>query len=505
MTRSDDASSDTSHVATRFLRSSGAAALSQGVRVLTVFGAQLILRRYIPAEDWGLFDWALVVFLVLGAVRDLGLAYHVLRVDSRPFGNLLALEFVWGGLLMVGAVFVAPCATGLFQGEHEATVGVLRLLALFLFFEGLSMVPKMYLEGELQVGRAVAPEIVRNLCYVGLSCGMALLGYGVWSLVIAHTVATAIYTALLWLRVWGDIPLTYLRGRTVALALESSPLAAIWFLILLTRHIDPIVLGARFDFVDVGNYTFAYFWATIVSTQILLPAIGRVMFAALVKLSSNAEQMFRAFSLSTLFVLAVEVPTAFFLFLNAEIVVRLVGGAQWVDAPTYLRVLCFAPLVDPLTRLGGEVLKTLHHDRTWIVASVMTVLSFGVGGYWLTGVMGPVGMAWINLAPVGGLLMTWAMWKVSPAGFRQMIGEMAFVYLAPLPFFAAVWYFAGHCPWWCFGLSIVAAALGLGVVVLRFGREFVAFFKAREALSDEVPGLEPATSPPGPSADLPPG
>ena len=65
---------DRQTTAIRFLRSSGAAAVSQGVRVLTVFGAQLILRRYIPAEDWGLFDWALVVFLVLGAVRDLGRA-----------------------------------------------------------------------------------------------------------------------------------------------------------------------------------------------------------------------------------------------------------------------------------------------------------------------------------------------------------------------------------------------------------------------------------------------
>lgn len=469
---------DRRHTAGRFLRSSGAAALSQGVRVLTVFGAQLILRRYIPAEDWGLFDWALVVFMVLGALRDLGLAYHVLRVEPRPFGNLLALECLWGGLLMIGAFFVAPCATGLFSGEHEATVGVLRLLAIFLFFEGLAMVPKMYLEGELQVGRAVAPEILRNLCYVGISCALAVFGYGVWSLVIAHTFATGVYAAHLWLRVWGDIPLMFLRGKTMALVRESSPLAAIWFLILLTRHIDPIVLGARFSFADVGNYTFAYFWATIVSTQILLPAIGRVMFAALVKLRSNAEEMFRAFSLSTLFVLAVEVPTACFLWLNADLVVRLVGGAQWVDAPTYLRILCFAPLVDPLTRLGGEVLKTLHWDRLWIVASVMTVLSFGLGGYWLTGVMGPTGMAWINLAPLGGLLMTWALWKVSPAGFRQMLGEMVWVYLVPLPLFAAVWYFAGHCTWWCFGLSILAAVSSFGIVALRFGREFVAFFKA---------------------------
>ena len=85
------------NTASRFLRSTGAATFSQLWRVVVTFGTTLLLKRMIPTVDWGLWNWALPIFLVLGAVRDLGLVYHVVRVKPRPYGNLLLLETVWGG------------------------------------------------------------------------------------------------------------------------------------------------------------------------------------------------------------------------------------------------------------------------------------------------------------------------------------------------------------------------------------------------------------------------
>ncbi|MEM1181779.1 MAG: oligosaccharide flippase family protein, partial [Acidobacteriota bacterium] len=372
-TESDQAAgapgSDPRHTAGRYLRSSGAAALSQGVRVLSTLIAQFILRRYIPAEDWGLFNWSLVIFLILGAIRDLGLGYHVLRTESRPYGNLLALEAIWGGFLFLVATLLAPWGPSLYAGSHPETIGVLRLLALFLLLDGLATVPRIYLEGELSVGRAVAPELWRNLVFVATACLLAYAGYGVWSLAIAHTASTGFYALVLWRRVWGEIPLRFDPGGMMPLLLQSMPLALIWFCSILIRKIDPLILGSRFDFETVGNYDFAIEWATMAAGQILLPAMTRAFYPALLRFGVRSKETFRAYSLSTLFILAIEIPAAFVLFINAELVLHLVGGGQWTQAPTFLRVLAFAPLVDPFTRLGGEMLKALHWDRLWIVAS----------------------------------------------------------------------------------------------------------------------------------------
>jgi O-antigen/teichoic acid export membrane protein len=462
----------------RFLRSSGAAILSQGWRVLVAFGVQLVLKRLVPAGDWGLYEWSLPVFMILGAVRDLGLVYHVVRAKPRPYGNLLALELVWGGIL-VGLTFVgAPLLASAYSEAHPEILNVLRAMTVFLLFEGLSTVPRTYFEGELKIGRAVAPEVVRNLFMAVVSVGMALAGFDLWALVIANVGSAVVYAIMLWWRAWGEIPLLYQRGRTLPLVLESLPLAAVWFLTILVRFVDPLILGWRFDGPTVGNYMFAYQNAFRAS-EVIVPALTRALYPALVAFRMATSKLFDAYRLATLFMQSIEVPVAYFLFLNADIALLILGGSQWVEAPTYLRILCFAPIIDPFTRLGGEVLKTEHMDKTWIVCTLITLATFVGGGIYLTLVMGPEGMAWINLLPLGAVFMAWALHRVSPAGFRALTSQLLYIYVVPVPFFAAVWFLATERPWLRFGLSLVAVAISLAIFWRRFGGDFRGFFRSK--------------------------
>ena len=468
------------HKATRrFLHSSGAAIFSQLWRVAVTFGTMLLLKRLIPAVDWGLWTWAMPLFLILGAARDLGLVFHVVRIKPRPYGNLLALEIVWGGLLVALTVFGAPLLSRAYSQPHADIVPVLRWLTLFLFFEGLATVPRVYFESELRIGRAVVPELTRNLFMAVVSVGLAFAGFGVWSLLIGHVGSAALYALMLWWRAWGNIPLVWQRGETWNLVRHSLPLASIWFLTILVRHIDPLILGWRFEGEVVANYGFAYENAFRAS-EIIFPAVARSLYPALVAFRDQAARLFDTYALATLFMQAIEVPVAYFLFLNAELAIYLLGGEQWVEAPTYLRILCFAPLVDPFTRLGGEVLKVKHRDRWWILCTFISFLTFAIGGVLLTGTMGPTGMAWINLLPLGAVPMAWALHQVDPAGFRALTRKLLYVYSVPIPFFAGAYWLAADRPVLRFALSLLSIGLSLAVVYRRYGGDFIAFFRPHE-------------------------
>ena len=468
MTRSD--------TARRFLHSAGAATFSQFWRVGVTFLTHLVLRRFIPVEDWGLYDWAEVVFLVLGAVRDLGLPAHTLRVPSRPFGNLLALETGWGAVLS-GLVFVgAPLFLLALNDPHPETIPVLRAMALFLLFEGLAAVPLIYFEGELQVRRVVVPELIRNLCYAVTAVSLAITDHGVWSIVVAQILAAGVFAITLWVRAWGKIPLTTLPGKMPLLVRSSVRLAVVWLLILLVRHIDRLIIGARFPIEDLGTYGFAY-WTAFIVPMILLQPIGRAVYPALVAFGDRPAEQFRTYRLSTHFLLALEVPAALFLFVNAETVLSLIGGAEWAGAPAYLRVLCFAPLIDPFSRFGGELLATRHRDRLWIVATLTTLLSFLVFGLLFTSRWGPMGMAWANYLPLGGLVMGWAMARHGGRDFGALVRDLALTYAIPVPLFLLAAVVAPERPLLRFGLSM-AALLGVAAIYGRlFGAQFREFFR----------------------------
>ncbi len=485
-------------VAPRIVRSAGAAAVSQLWRVAVTFATHLVLRRLVPRADWGLFDWAEVLFLVLGGLRDLGLPPHVLRVKPRPFGNLLAVEAGWGAALALLAVAAAPVLALAFAGQHPLTVPVLRVMALFLFFEGLAAVPRTFYDGELAVGRAVLPEILRNLCFAATAVTLALRGAGVWSMVIAHVVAAAVFAALLWARAHRQIPLLYKRGETLTLVRHSLQLCAVWLLVLLVMYVDRLVLGARFSSEVVGTYGFAYWAAFIVPTIMLFP-VTRAAYPGFVAFAGEPERQFSTYRLATLFLLSLEVPTALLLFFNADAVLRLLGGGQWVEAPALLRILCFAPLVDPFGRFGGQVLMTRGQDRAWIASTGLTLAAFVTGGVVLTGRLGPAGMAWANYLPLGAALMTWVLYRADRRGLRRLAGDLAFVYLVPVPLFVAAALAAPGASAWRLGLSLVAFGAAWALYARRFGSEFVGFFRGRGRSPGELPGEpagDPSTPPP---------
>ncbi len=463
------------NTAERFYRSAGAAALSLFVRVGVAFGVDLLLRRWIPDADHGLYQWAFTAFLVLGAVRDLGLVYHVVRDDERPFGSLLRLELVWGAALVVGVWFAAPWLAEGFREARPDVIPVLRAMTVFLFLEGLSQVPKVWFESELAVGRAVMPEIVRNLTMAVVAVTAARLDYGVWSLVIAQIAAAAVYAALLWRRAWGVMPLTLGSSGTWSLVARSWPLALIWFLIILIDRIDVFIVGNLSDAGTLGQYEFAYSRAFLAHT-ILTPAITRTLYPALVAFRRYPKQLFEAYRLATVLVVSIQAPIAWFLFANPTTTLRILGGPQWEIAPTFLTVLCFAPLIEPIGRLGGEVLKTLHKDRVWIVSNLLTLAAFGIGGAWATLRFGPIGMAWANYLPIGSVVIAVFLYRLAPAGFRRLASDIALIYLVPTLVFLLVTRLVDD-PWTRFAVSLVALVAVLAFSWLRHGPHFKAFLR----------------------------
>jgi PST family polysaccharide transporter len=458
------------------LRSSGAATLAQFVRVAAILATHLALRRLIPPADWGLRDWTEALFLILATVRDLGLPSHMVRLRPMPLGNLLRHQLGWGLALSAILLAAAPAMASLFETERADVAAVLRVMALYLLLEGVASVPLTWFEAELRIGRAVLPELARTFVYCAAALALAFAGLGVWSFVFAMVGSQVVYAALLWLRARPAMPLLHVPGRTLPMLADSVPLGAVWLLAFAATYVDALVLGSRFPDAVVGGYMFALVWAFF-AFRILQQPIGRALYPAFVRFRDEPEKQFEAYRLATKAILALEVPAALTLFLNAELAVRLLGGEQYADQASLLRLLAFAPLVDPLGHFGGELLIARHHDRLRFVSLALNVAALVALGLWLSGRYGPVGMAWAKFLPLGMPLVVWALLRDDGARLSRLLGDLAEVYLAPLPLFALAAWAGGDSAWIRFALSLAAALLSLAWFWRRFGSRFVQFFR----------------------------
>ena len=179
------------------------------------------------------------------------------------------------------------------------------------------------------------------------------------------------------------------------------------------------------------------------------------------------------------------------------VLLRILVGRQWAAAVPLLRILCFVPLTDPFSRLGGEVLKTEGEDRAWLAIVVLNLASLLGFGILLTSRLGPAGIAWASYLQLGNLVMAWRMHRICGGELRRLVRDLLFVYALPLPFFLAVAWTCAPATWLRFGASLAAAAVAGALYVLRFHRPFRAFFLAHpQDLAPAGPADLPA---PGPS------
>ena len=466
----------------RFLNSMMAAGGSQLGRTALRLVADLTLARLILPEGHGLFALAWSTVVIAGFVRDQGLPYELVRDPKQRYGSVLLWEIGLGTLVTLGLIVTS----GWFGRLDPDLPAVLRVLSFWVLIEGLGVVPKVFFERELQVTRLVGPEIARGLVLAVTSISLALSGFGVWSFVIGELVASAGYTLVLWARAWGHMPID-LDPRPIPKLLRRSYLL---FVIALLANSIPFVGRYIVEIVAstsmVGQFEKAYLWA-LRGQVLIVPALVRAIYPALVTYRNDHQRFVGAFRLGTLAILSLEVMVAYFLFFNAElVVVKILLGENWREAIPLIRIFCFLPLVDPFTRLGGEMLKAYRQDRTWLVIVVLNIVSLIGFGWYLSHRLGAEGMAWAYYLMLGNFFMTWRVFKICGSRFWTLARDLLFLYVLPLPFFALISISLPAASWSRFGASIVAIAIVAVVFAKRFSGPFREFF-----FSDKVIGATP--------------
>jgi O-antigen/teichoic acid export membrane protein len=474
------ASSDTTE--RRFVTSTAASYTSLAVRLVVTFVSRMVMARLVIPEAHGLYELALQVVLVASAVRDVGLPFHLMRDERKPYGTVLAFSVISGVVVTGLLVWAAPwfAVFGDADVRELAAAGgptlpdVLRVFSLWVLIDGLSLVPKIFFERELRIDRMMLPEIVRGLVAAGLSIGLASLGWQVWAFVWADLGAALLFALLVWRRAWGTMPFRVDFSLVPSLLRHSRWLFLVWIALQLVDRLDLFVIGYFTGNDEVGFYARAYMIAFLVF-QVVAP---RALVPALVAYRDDPVRFLRTFRLGTVFLLGFQVVGGYYLFWNADVVVRILLGEDWGPSVALLRILCFIPFLDAFTSLGGEVLKVRREDRIWLLTTLLNLASLLTAGIWLTSQNGALGMAWANFFLAGNLLMAWRMYRVFGPGFRGIVRDQLVVYLVPLPFFlvAASVTVPG---WWRAGVSVLAAAAALAVLGWMFRGAFLEFWRER--------------------------
>jgi O-antigen/teichoic acid export membrane protein len=355
------------------------------------FATGVVLARLLPPSDFGLMALALIVLGLANGVGDLGIASAIVQrkqLTDRHLRTAFTFSVAFG--LAASAILAIAAPIGTMVMNEPAITPVMRWLSLGFAIQGTAVVSDALLRRRLDFKRRFVIATFSYLVgYAGVSVALAVLGYGIWSLVwggLSQAVLSAVANLtsapppvrpLLARAELGDL-LTFGMGMTLGSWVNY-----------LARNGDNVVVGRLLGAEALGLYTRAY---TLMNLPFTYAAgvMSAVLFPTLSQLQEEPARLQRAYLLMTRLTATLSAPVMGTMAIAAPHLIVSVYGPRWNGMVTPLQILCAFGYFRALYHIGGIVVQSAGRVyaevRNQVVYAVVVIVgaiagtSFGIGG-----------------------------------------------------------------------------------------------------------------------------
>ena len=403
------------------VRGGAVAVAGQGVRTAVRLVGTVALARLLTPADFGLVAMVTVVTGFVGMFTDVGLSAATVqrpKVTHEQVSTLFWLNVTLGCAL---AALTAACSplVAWFYGEPRLTA-MTAVSACGFVLAGFTVQHGAILRRRMRFHLVTAIGVAGGAAGTAAGVALALLGWGVWSLVVMGLVASAVGLALTWAAA------AWLPGRPVRrsgvreMLRFGGWLTGFQFLNYGVRNGDNLLIGAALGAGPLGLYSRAYGLLMLPISQVSAP-LGSVAVPALSRLTPTSAEFRDEFRRLYRMLMCLALPVIGLAVVLAEEAVTVLLGEQWTGAVPVFRVLALAAVAQPVGHAAGWLFVAAGRAREmflWgVVSAAVTIPAFLIGSRW-----GIVGVAWGYAAAVGVYLLplvVWATWgqSVRPADF----------------------------------------------------------------------------------------
>jgi O-antigen/teichoic acid export membrane protein len=329
--------------------------LAQG----TSFASLIVLGALLPPTAFGTVTTGVVLVTVATLLMGAGTSGSIVatpNVGPRETRRALLLNVAGGMALTLVVLFAAePITRNLARGGDP---DVLRVLAASIVLYSLVIVPAALLQKRMRFKRYAIAMVAATTVSSLIAVGAALMGAGVWALVVRQVLYHAVLACLTW---WmaRDLLSGLRSSPAVHQHLSASRRGGRWFLLLSAADLvafnaDYLVVGWLTDASQLGTYSLA-FTLSFVPLRQFAWQVGGVFFAASAAVQDPeriGRQMMRALRMTGVLLLPI-VPPAVTL---APWVLPGVLGSVWSDMVVPFQILLFVGVGHALLNVIGEFL-----------------------------------------------------------------------------------------------------------------------------------------------------
>lgn len=440
-----------------------------------------MLARLLAPEDFGLVALALIFIGFTQIIADQGLADALIQRKHLDAMHLSSAFWMCIGFGLVLAAILSALAFPLaVLFDEDELAPVLVVLSLAIPIASASLVQQAILVRRMAF-RSLA---FRTLISIGVGAvfgiGAAVLGFGVWSLVVQHIASPIAGLIVLW-SVTGWRP-RFAFSVSHFRDLVGFGIHIVNFRVLnyFTRRADELLVGAFLGAVSLGFYTVGHRLLRMLF-QLTSGLVDKVAFPVYARLQDQPERLRRAYYKTNAFAAVVALPAFVASLVLAPQIVQVLFGPQWEEAVPVMQALSLLGVIQFLTYLNSNVVKALGKP-SWQVVIVAVTAVLKVTAFLIAMRYGIVGVA-IAAVCVGYLIAPawyWAVKRLASISMRTYFAHLRGPLLASVLSGAAMFGIQQVLGDGRAGLTLAAAG-GAGLLVFIVSIQFFARPVADEA------------------------
>lgn len=316
------------------------------------FIISLVLARLLTPDEFGLASLVLVVNLIGQTFIDAGISSGLIRkktVNDTELSSFFYLNIIIGVFLMLLVFLTSTYIAQLFESEN--LVPLLQLSSLQFFISSLGLMPMVFLKRDIDFRYLSQLDVGINLSGGVITIILALLGFGVYSLIFRSIIAGVLNVGFLWRKTAWRPSWVFSFSSMKPTLTYSTGLLGLNIINTVSGNFSTILIGKFFSVATIGIYNRAANTRGLILKN-FAPLFNKVFFPVLSKIQDDEKRLqsyylkaIQMVSLLTVFCMAM-------LYLFSDTLIYYLYGKQWMESAPMLRILSLAGLVLPISSIN---------------------------------------------------------------------------------------------------------------------------------------------------------
>lgn len=363
---------------------------AQPIKLGLGIGSTAILARVLTPADFGLVAMVAPLLALADSLSNFGL--ETATVQREEIDNQqLSLSF-WLSLkinaLIVGLMIIMAPILAQFYGKQEL-IGITLILSLGFLAVCLTFVHKSLLKRQMRFGLLTTIEVISLVVAAAIAIFAAYKGWSYWALVL-QLVVMQLIQSIGYLIICPWLPEKTIKSEKSNVNLQAmfsygAHLTGFRFLMRIGMQLDRILIGYLSGATALGLYQVAYKWSYFSFQQVYFPLFD----VAVSSFSRTLHDvnLYRSYCRKGLMLLfALSMPALAFSFVEAEKLLLLLLGNQWLSAVPLFRVLSVAVFVGSMYRVTKWLYvsagQTQQQFRWGLIHTPIVIAAVVIGSQW---------------------------------------------------------------------------------------------------------------------------